>query len=612
MVLFSVKKGFNMKQVPEVQDPNAADSIKPHPLGVKAKVLLTSVFGPYALDDGFGSRAINPMELYHNQVTRLQGPFSLRMFHRSWGLMLIQANISAPCILLDFPTLERFITEIRDGHYDIIGISSITMNILKVRHMCTLIRRYQPDAVIVIGGHIASIPNLRERVDADWVVQGEGVRWFRGYLGESPEQPVRHPVIPTRIGTRSFGIEVKDKPDEVALTVIPSVGCPLGCNFCSTSSMFGGKGRYVNFYRSGEDLFDILDQLEKRTGTHSFFIMDENFLLYRKRILRLLELMEKNQKSWIFYVFSSANAVQSYSIEQLISLGVSWIWMGLECEDSQYRKLQGIRTRQLVRRLQSHGIRILGSTIIGLEHHTPENMDDAIEHAVGHNTDFHQFMLYMPLPGTPLYRELTDRGRMLSEDQLPLPDTHGQYRFNYRHEHIPPGLETRFLEQAFRRDFEVNGPSLLRVVRTTLCGWKRYKKHPSYRIRRRFRWEIKGMIPSFSAATAAAALYYRNDPVQCKNISELLVDVKREFGVRSRLFASLGGPYVLRKILYEEKRLASGWTYEPPTFYEANEAAAAGRGLVRCSYVLPRSSLMTDKGKAACIHDMPVRDSQPD
>jgi hypothetical protein len=32
-----------------------------HPLGSKAKVLLTSVFGPYARNDEYGSRAINSM-----------------------------------------------------------------------------------------------------------------------------------------------------------------------------------------------------------------------------------------------------------------------------------------------------------------------------------------------------------------------------------------------------------------------------------------------------------------------------------------------------------------------------------------------------------------------
>ena len=66
---------------------------------------------------------MNPMELYHNQVTRVQGPFSLRMFHRSWGLMLIQANVEAACTLLDFPTLERFVEELRNNRYDVVGIS---------------------------------------------------------------------------------------------------------------------------------------------------------------------------------------------------------------------------------------------------------------------------------------------------------------------------------------------------------------------------------------------------------------------------------------------------------------------------------------------------------
>ena len=79
-----------------------------HPKGTQARILLSSVFGPYAQDDAFGSRSINPMELYHNQVTRAPGSFSLRMFHRSWGIMLIQANISSPCTVLDFPTRDDF------------------------------------------------------------------------------------------------------------------------------------------------------------------------------------------------------------------------------------------------------------------------------------------------------------------------------------------------------------------------------------------------------------------------------------------------------------------------------------------------------------------------
>src|ERR1700741_2348724 len=106
----------------------SADAIIAHPKGTQARVLLSSVFGPYARDDEFGSRAINPMELYHNQVTREQGSFSLRMFHRSWGLMMIQQNISAPSTLLDFPTLDRFEQELRSHRYDVVGISGIIPN----------------------------------------------------------------------------------------------------------------------------------------------------------------------------------------------------------------------------------------------------------------------------------------------------------------------------------------------------------------------------------------------------------------------------------------------------------------------------------------------------
>ena len=113
----------------------------------------------------------------------------------------------------------------------------------------------------------------------------------------------------------------------------------------------------------------------------SFFVMDENFLLHRRRALQLLELIDRNDRAWSLYVFSSAKVLNTYSIEQLIRLGVSWVWMGLEGEDSQYTKLRGVDTHHLVRKLQSHGIHVLGSTIIGMENHTPENIDQVIDHA---------------------------------------------------------------------------------------------------------------------------------------------------------------------------------------------------------------------------------------
>src|SRR5436190_19026272 len=96
----------------------------PHPKGSGARILLSSVFGPYAQDDQYGSRRINAMELYHNQVTREQGPFSLRIFHRSWWILMIEKNLSERTTVLDCPSRAAFESELLAHDYDIVRISS--------------------------------------------------------------------------------------------------------------------------------------------------------------------------------------------------------------------------------------------------------------------------------------------------------------------------------------------------------------------------------------------------------------------------------------------------------------------------------------------------------
>jgi hypothetical protein len=293
------------------------------------------------------------MELYQNQVTRLQGGFSLRMFHRSFGLMMIQTNIEAPCTLLDFPTLERFTEEISRQSYDVIGISGIIANVGKVAKMRELIRRHQPGATIVVGGHIANKERLDLMVDADLFVRGEGIRWFQRYLGQDDQAAIKHPLALSGFGSRIMGVELGDDHERTAAILIPSVGCPLGCNFCSTAALFGGKGQFINFYETGDELFSVICKIEKSLKVRSFFVLDENFLLHRKRALRLLELMEISGKSWSLSVFSSARVLKSYTMDQLMGLGIGFVWMGLEGEESAGRLLAdmyaafGWRTRMV-------------------------------------------------------------------------------------------------------------------------------------------------------------------------------------------------------------------------------------------------------------------------
>ena len=533
-----------------------------------ARVLLSSVFGPYCQDDEYGSRAINPMELFHNQVTREQGSFSLRVFHPSLGIRLIQANISAPCTVLDFPTLEIFEHEITSHPYDIIGISSIVANVGKVKKMCEVVRALSPRSRIVVGGHVAAIPCLQAMVDADHVVKGEGVEWMRRFLGEDPEAPIRHPAVCSSFGFRFMGLPLPAPRAAMPAVVAPSVGCPMGCDFCCTSAFFGGKGKVHSFFKDGNELFDALCDIDSQLHSSAFFLLDENFLLHRDRAMQLLTRMRERNKSWALYVFSSANAIAQYSIETLVELGVSWVWLGLESPRSDYKKLENADTVKMVRCLREHGITTIGSSIIGLPHHTVENVREEIEYAISHETDFHQFMLYTPMPGTPLHEKSLREGSLLPE--VPYADIHGQFKFNFRHPKISRDESKLLLDWAFRRDYERNGPSVYRLFKTMLAGWRRYSQHPDPRVRRRFQREklVYQHIMDAGLRAMEYGLALENRPSARQQVKSLRRQINVECGGVGRWIGATAAPILFGASVLEQLRVARGWRYEPKTRIE--------------------------------------------
>jgi hypothetical protein len=257
----------------------------------------------------------------------------------------------------------------------------------------------------------------------------------------------------------------------------------MGCNFCTTSAFFGGKGKILNFYSTGEELFRRHGGWKRTLGVQSFFMMDENFLLTSGKARHGTAGAHEGgrQELGAVRLLVGQRHPQVHHAE-LVELGVSWVWMGLESPHSGVRQAEAAPTRmKLTRELREHGIKLLGSTIVGLEHHTPENIEAEIEHAIAHDTDFHQFMLYTPVPGTPLYRRDDRAGRMLED--VDLADIHGQDKFNFKHAAISREDSKKWLDWAFRRDFERNGPSIYRICRTTLEGWMRYKNDPDARVR---------------------------------------------------------------------------------------------------------------------------------
>jgi hypothetical protein len=118
--------------------------------------------------------------------------------------------------------------ELTDHHYDIVGISSIIVNIGKVREMCCMVRSLAPCSTIVVGGHVAAIPGIESLIDADHIVRGDGIAWMRGYLGEEQSAPIRHPHIVSGFDIRTMGIKVPAPAGATAATIIPK---PPGAGF---------------------------------------------------------------------------------------------------------------------------------------------------------------------------------------------------------------------------------------------------------------------------------------------------------------------------------------------------------------------------------------------
>jgi len=161
----------------------------------------------------------------------------------------------------------------------------------------------------------------------------------REFLGEPVDAPIQHPVIPSSFGFRVMGLH-GPKRGSPAATIIRPVGCPMGCNFCTTSAFFGGKGKWSTSSRGPGDLSTPC-AMPKAPRREVVLRDDENFLLYKARAMELLDQMKAKRKAWSLYVFSSANALKKYSMRELVELGVSWVWMGLESPESQYQKLDG-------------------------------------------------------------------------------------------------------------------------------------------------------------------------------------------------------------------------------------------------------------------------------
>ncbi len=477
------------------------------------KILLSSVIGPYGVNDDDGV-AENKMELFHNQVTREQGIFSYRFNHNTQGLYFLAENIQAPTTILDFPSKKQFKKELKKN-YDYIGISFIVPNFQKAQKMAKMIRQYAPQTKIIFGGHGTKIPYIESFIEYDYICKEEGVSFMRKLLGEELDTPIKHPLVYSSFNRMIMGVPLKE--DSGILS--PGVGCANKCRFCSTSHFFGD---YVSYLSTGKELYDVCCRYEDELGVTDFGVLDENFLKMPERAMELLELMESNNRFFTFSIFSSAETIQSLeNLDILPRLGIQFIWIGVESQKEVYLKNKDVDFKWLFAELQKRGISVLASSIMFLEDHDKKTIWEDVDYAISLNPDYLQFMELGPMPGTPLHDDYKEKG-LLRKD-VPYKEHHGQDKIWFNHPHFSREDSAIFLQEAFNLDYEANGASLLRALKTHLAGVRYFKNssHPTLHYRAK---ERSKFLVQFRYLLLACSIFKEN-----KKTAQLIRECKKEF-----------------------------------------------------------------------------------
>ena len=421
----------------------------------------------------FGDAPSVGYELLHRQVTRAQGMFSPRTVNVHFSLDYIAENLDMPTVVLQYPSRRELIRELKKG-YDYVGISFIMAVMHKMKEMVALIRQYAPQSKIVLGGYGTVLKDDVLKPYADYICREEGVAFFRRLLGE-PEipMPYKHPLIVSWL--RIFGWKVSGTGK-----IFAGLGCPNGCDFCCTSHFFSRK--HIKLLPDGKDIFAVVERYLDMDPDLVFLILDEDFLLNKKRAMEFRECVMKSGKTISVFAFSSVKAISQYTIQEILEMGIDGFWIGYEGTRSNYAKQQGRPIQEILTEFREHGITVLTSMIVGFDYQNREIVAKELEGLMELKPALGQFLIYGPVPGTPFYERIIKENLLqdvyTTDKDLFYRRADG-FRTMIKHPTLSPEAIEDIQRWCFEEDFQRLGPSIFRVLEARLLGFQKLKDSPN-------------------------------------------------------------------------------------------------------------------------------------
>lgn len=365
-----------------------------------------------------------------------------------------QVNEMQPGKLYRGMSFEEISRAIAPGTH-IIGLTNLfSIAFPIVIELAKVIRKNHPGSVIVVGGaHPSGAPqDTLKHPEFDYIILSEGEDTFitlceairtgdlekittmdgiayrddRGEIKVKPKVnfiqdldsmpfPARHLIPHSRYSELHEG---HGPTQAIYTTMLTSRGCPFKCTFC-TPELWNFKYRV----RSAQSVVDEMEHCYKHYGVTEFHIEDENLTVNKARLLEICnEIIRRNLKiTWQTPNGIRASVTDWEMLRAMKDSGCYHITVAPESGSPRVLKdiikktqnLESVTT--VVERASKLGIKVAAYMMLGLPGEKVEDVELSIEYMrtlakVG--LDEVAFGVFVPLPGSHLYRELQKEGKL--------------------------------------------------------------------------------------------------------------------------------------------------------------------------------------------------------
>lgn len=335
--------------------------------------------------------------------------------------------------------------------FDLVALSTFTARAYDAYEVAGYYR--SKGAKVVIGGlHATLVPDeALEHVDA--VMAGEGELCWHQIIRDAEEDNLQGIY---RSQPEEFDLdeapmpafELLDPERYNRLTVQTTRGCPLRCSFCAASIWLTAKYKR----KQKEKVLNEIDRIRQLWSRPFLEFADDNSFVTKRYWKELLPELAKREVAW-FTETDISVAEDDELLRLMRQAGCKSVLIGLESPVSEGLKGMELRNdwkhkklpwyKEAVQRIQSHGIRVIGCFVLGLDGQTPEIFDKVYDFAIELELFDVQVTLQTPFPGTPLYDNLQKSGRMLEDRPW-----HKATLFDLTYE--PEPMSRQELEEGFR------------------------------------------------------------------------------------------------------------------------------------------------------------------